>query len=60
MRGFFVGGPSGPRLFFQVAAIGSKSIGPEGPPTRTEPFGPVQSTRRIFAPKPDSFFSMFS
>ncbi|WP_425608196.1 DUF6053 domain-containing protein [Lysobacter yananisis] len=28
-----VGGPSGPMLFSEVAAIGNKSIGPEGPPT---------------------------
>ncbi|WP_394541522.1 DUF6053 domain-containing protein [Lysobacter enzymogenes] len=28
-----MGGPSGPMLLFQVAAIGSKSVGPEGPPT---------------------------
>ncbi|WP_394539468.1 DUF6053 domain-containing protein [Lysobacter enzymogenes] len=28
-----VGGPSGPMLFSQVAAIWNKSIGPEGPPT---------------------------
>ncbi|WP_455565393.1 DUF6053 domain-containing protein [Lysobacter gummosus] len=30
----FVGGPSGPMLLFQVAVIGTKSIGPEGPPTK--------------------------
>ncbi|WP_428992858.1 DUF6053 domain-containing protein [Lysobacter enzymogenes] len=29
-----VGGPSGPMLFAQV---GTKSIGPEGPPTRASP-----------------------
>ncbi|WP_394539961.1 DUF6053 domain-containing protein [Lysobacter enzymogenes] len=28
-----VGGPSGPMLLFQIAAIRAKSIGPEGPPT---------------------------
>ncbi|WP_425606419.1 DUF6053 domain-containing protein [Lysobacter yananisis] len=28
-----MGGPSGPMLFSEVAAIGNKSIGPEGPPT---------------------------
>ncbi|WP_394538234.1 DUF6053 domain-containing protein [Lysobacter enzymogenes] len=28
-----VGGPSGPTLSGQVAAIRKKSIGPEGPPT---------------------------
>ncbi|WP_425606308.1 DUF6053 domain-containing protein [Lysobacter yananisis] len=30
-----MGGPSGPTLLFQAAAIGHKSIGPEGPPTRS-------------------------
>ncbi|WP_430538987.1 DUF6053 domain-containing protein [Lysobacter enzymogenes] len=30
-----VGGPSGPPLLFQAAAIGHKSIGPEDPPTRS-------------------------
>ncbi|MGO4781588.1 DUF6053 domain-containing protein, partial [Lysobacter sp. 2RAB21] len=30
----FVEGPSGPMLLFQVAVIGTKSIGPEGPPTK--------------------------
>ncbi|WP_428992772.1 DUF6053 domain-containing protein [Lysobacter enzymogenes] len=30
-----VGGPSGPMPFAQVAAIGNKSIGPEGPPPTT-------------------------
>ncbi|WP_425608182.1 DUF6053 domain-containing protein [Lysobacter yananisis] len=30
----FVGGPSGPMPLFQIAATGSKSIGPEGPPTK--------------------------
>ncbi|MFD0326127.1 DUF6053 domain-containing protein [Lysobacter gummosus] len=29
-----MGGPSGPMLLFQVAVIGTKSIGPEGPPTK--------------------------
>ncbi|WP_428992712.1 DUF6053 domain-containing protein [Lysobacter enzymogenes] len=28
-----VGGPSGPMLLSQVAAIRNKGIGPEGPPT---------------------------
>ncbi|WP_425606209.1 DUF6053 domain-containing protein [Lysobacter yananisis] len=28
-----MGGPSGPRLFGRIAAIGHKSVGPEGPPT---------------------------
>ncbi|WP_428992829.1 DUF6053 domain-containing protein [Lysobacter enzymogenes] len=28
-----MGGPSGPTLSFQFARIGSKNIGPEGPPT---------------------------
>ncbi|WP_428992883.1 DUF6053 domain-containing protein [Lysobacter enzymogenes] len=28
-----MGGPSGPMPCAQVAAIGNKSIGPEGPPT---------------------------
>ncbi|WP_394537489.1 DUF6053 domain-containing protein [Lysobacter enzymogenes] len=34
-RGFvaFVGGPSGPMPLFQIAATGSKSIGPESAPT---------------------------
>ncbi|WP_428992766.1 DUF6053 domain-containing protein [Lysobacter enzymogenes] len=35
-----VGGPSGPMLFAQVALIGAKSIGPEGPPTRAKSMGP--------------------
>ncbi|WP_425608189.1 DUF6053 domain-containing protein [Lysobacter yananisis] len=55
-----MGGPSGPKLLFQIAAIGSKGIGPEGPPTRAGSVGPDQSIRRIFAPSPDSFCSMFS
>ncbi|WP_425481010.1 DUF6053 domain-containing protein [Lysobacter enzymogenes] len=29
----FVGGPSGPRLLFQIAATWAKGVGPEGPPT---------------------------
>ncbi|WP_428995464.1 DUF6053 domain-containing protein [Lysobacter enzymogenes] len=29
-----MGGPSGPMLSAQIAAIRHKSIGPEGPPTR--------------------------
>ncbi|WP_394540937.1 DUF6053 domain-containing protein [Lysobacter enzymogenes] len=32
-----MGGPSGPMLLSQVAAIWHKSIGPEGPPTRAAP-----------------------
>ncbi|WP_394540783.1 DUF6053 domain-containing protein [Lysobacter enzymogenes] len=28
------GGPSGPTLFAQGAAIGAHSVGPEGPPTK--------------------------
>ncbi|WP_428995175.1 DUF6053 domain-containing protein [Lysobacter enzymogenes] len=39
-RFFFVGGPSGPMLFSQIAAICNKSIGPEGPPTRALAFKP--------------------
>ncbi|WP_428992764.1 DUF6053 domain-containing protein [Lysobacter enzymogenes] len=31
-----MGGPSGPMLSAQVAAIWTKSFGPEGPPTREE------------------------
>ncbi|WP_425606380.1 DUF6053 domain-containing protein [Lysobacter yananisis] len=30
-----MGGPSGPMPFARIAAIGHKSIGPEGPPTTT-------------------------
>ncbi|WP_425608175.1 DUF6053 domain-containing protein [Lysobacter yananisis] len=30
-----VGGPSGPMLWFQIAATWDKGIGPEGPPTTT-------------------------
>ncbi|WP_428995277.1 DUF6053 domain-containing protein [Lysobacter enzymogenes] len=30
------GGPSGPRLFAQVAAIRARSLGPEGPPTTAQ------------------------
>ncbi|WP_425606238.1 DUF6053 domain-containing protein [Lysobacter yananisis] len=32
-----MGGPSGPTLLFQIEAICTKSIGPEGPPTRAWP-----------------------
>ncbi|WP_428992862.1 DUF6053 domain-containing protein [Lysobacter enzymogenes] len=32
-----MGGPSGPMLLCQFAAIGHKSIGPEGPPTKAPP-----------------------
>ncbi|WP_428995220.1 DUF6053 domain-containing protein [Lysobacter enzymogenes] len=32
-RSGFVGGPSSPKLLFQMAATREKSIGPEGPPT---------------------------
>ncbi|WP_428992774.1 DUF6053 domain-containing protein [Lysobacter enzymogenes] len=31
-----MGGPSGPMLSGQAAAIWNKSIGPEGPPTRDQ------------------------
>ncbi|WP_354521704.1 DUF6053 domain-containing protein [Lysobacter enzymogenes] len=30
--GLPVGGPSGPKLFSQLAAIWNNSVGPEGPP----------------------------
>ncbi|WP_428992754.1 DUF6053 domain-containing protein [Lysobacter enzymogenes] len=51
-----MGGPSGPMLLFQVAAIGSESIGPEGPPTTADPKasgspeGPPQATPGARAP----------
>ncbi|WP_428995152.1 DUF6053 domain-containing protein [Lysobacter enzymogenes] len=35
-----MGGPSGPMLLSQVAAIRNKSLGPEGPPTRAGAQGP--------------------
>ncbi|WP_425606252.1 DUF6053 domain-containing protein [Lysobacter yananisis] len=31
-----MGGPSGPTLLAQLAAICNKSVGPEGPPTRAK------------------------
>ncbi|WP_430539001.1 DUF6053 domain-containing protein [Lysobacter enzymogenes] len=51
-----MGGPSGPTLLFQVAAIGSKSVGPEGPPTGSLQSGPEQActagARRISPKSP--------
>ncbi|WP_428995073.1 DUF6053 domain-containing protein [Lysobacter enzymogenes] len=41
------GGPSGPRLFAQGAAIGSKRIGPEGPPTAS-PQDPSDHSERKY------------
>ncbi|WP_428995531.1 DUF6053 domain-containing protein [Lysobacter enzymogenes] len=44
-----MGGPSGPTLSFQIAAIGNKSVGPEGPATGVRPPAlsrcPPRSTR---------------
>ncbi|WP_428995579.1 DUF6053 domain-containing protein [Lysobacter enzymogenes] len=36
MRSLYAGGPSGPMLVCQSAAIRHKSIGPEGPPTKAQ------------------------
>ncbi|WP_425480949.1 DUF6053 domain-containing protein [Lysobacter enzymogenes] len=33
-----MGGPSGPRPCARIAAIWNKSLGPEGPPTKTAGF----------------------
>ncbi|ALN60692.1 hypothetical protein GLE_5351 [Lysobacter enzymogenes] len=48
-----MGGPSGPTLLFQVAAIGSKSVGPEGPPT--QPAGLAARTKKPGASRAFSF-----
>ncbi|WP_428992716.1 DUF6053 domain-containing protein [Lysobacter enzymogenes] len=40
-----MGGPSGPMLFFQIAASRAKDIGPEGPPTTALPLRPRAQPR---------------
>ncbi|WP_354521517.1 DUF6053 domain-containing protein [Lysobacter enzymogenes] len=46
-----MGGPSGPMLFAQVAAIRNKSVGPEGPPTRAGAEGLPASTEAAIRPR---------
>ncbi|WP_394538659.1 DUF6053 domain-containing protein [Lysobacter enzymogenes] len=48
-----VGGPSGPMLSFQVAAISAKGIGPDGPPTVARPT--LRARRKAYHSPPDSW-----